>query len=851
MRHYLVLFSILFFKSFGFYGQSIFSNPITGINPNLLNPYTNGQLVDPNCTVSGIGRGSGILGKNANNRYNAIGWNTAVIDSNKYFEFVITPISGKRIDFLSFYFLGQISLYGPSHFVFRSSIDGFSTNIATLVGTGGTVSLSDPNFQNIIEPITFRIYSWGATNGNATFSINKFDFKGTTDCALPEKPRLTDIPISCSSTSFEVNWVPPFLAKNYIFDVATDPSFNNPVVGYFNLLLENVTNQIVVGITAGETYYVRLRAMNDCGLSNYSNTSIVFSPSTTFDGVSWDNDLPDSTKKVVFAGNATIVSPLNACSVKINPGVNVVVGETGGTNGTAILHLENGLEVVGTGALTFENNASLIQVNDAAVNSGKITYKRISSPMKIFDFTDWSSPVSGQTLKELSPNTLSDKYFSFWDRVWITENSDNTMLTGKGYTIRTPKEGVWGAPYPETVVFPYRQPVSFIGTPNNGIYTVAVNPNAGRYSFIGNPYPSALNADVFVSNNAGAIKGTIYIWTHNTSITQNGTNYIYSQDDYASYNAFLGAGVAAASSTVSGANDKAPTGKIAAGQGFFVISTTGTTGSIVFNNSMREHSVANNSQFFKGSSTKKSSIERHRVWLSLSNIQGAFKQILIGYATGATNGDDVLFDGSNYSKNAYIDFCSLISTKKCVIQGRALPFDKKDEVPLGYKSSIDGSFSISIDQIDGVLASQDVFLQDKTASIYYNLKKGPYTFNTLKGTFDDRFALVYVDKLDVVEPTMKDIPSIVLLDAKSKYFSIDNKEKAVMVFVKNHQINVDSFEENIESVLVFDLKGRVLYKKDNIAKKQFFATDFLPTNQILIVKTILSNAAIKTYKLFF
>jgi hypothetical protein len=111
--------------------------------------------------------------------------------------------------------------------------------------------------------------------------------------------------------------------------------------------------------------------------------------------------------------------------------------------------------------------------------------------------------------------------------------------------------------------------------------------------------------------------------------------------------------------------------------------------------------------------------------------------------------------------------------------------------------------------------------------------------------------LVYVDKLDVVEPTMKDIPSIVLLDAKSKYFSIDNKEKAVMVFVKNRQINVDSFEENIEAVLVFDLKGRVLYKKDNIAKKQFFATDFLPTNQILIVKTILSNAAIKTDKLFF
>jgi hypothetical protein len=842
MKQYLLIFFILFLKSFGFYGQSIFSNPIVGINPNLSNPYTNGQLVDPNCTVSGIGRGSGILGKNANNRYNAIGWNTAVLDSNKYFEFVISPTAGKKINFLSFYFQGQASLYGPSHFVFRSSIDGFSSNIATMVATGATISLSLPEFQNIIGPITFRIYCWGATNGNATFSINKFDFKGTTDCALPEKPHLSDIAISCSSTTFEVNWIRPFQAQAYILDVATDPSFTNPVVGYFNMLLENVTTQIVAGITAGETYYVRLRAKNDCGISNYSNTSIVYSPSTTFDGLSWNNDLPDSTKKAFFTGNATITSPLNACSVKINPGVNVVVGVPGGTNDTAILHIENELTVDPTSTLTFENNASLIQVNDAAVNTGKITYKRISAPMKNFDFTDWSTPVLGQTLKELSPNTLSDKYYSFWDRVWITETPTNVMLPGKGYTIRTPKEGVWGAPNPETVVFPYAQPVSFIGTPNNGVYNVSVNSNAGRYSFIGNPYPSALDADVFVPDNAGAIKGTIYIWTHNTSITQSGSSYVYSQDDYASYNAFLGAGVAAATSTIPGANDKAPTGKIAAGQGFFVISTTGTTGSITFNNSMRKDSVASNSQFFRGSKTKKSAIERHRVWLSLSNTQGAFKQTLIGYATGATNGDDILFDGSNYTKNYFIDFYSLISTKKCVIQGRALPFDKKDEVPLGYKSTIDGTFSISIDKIDGILASQDVFLQDKTAAVYYNLKKGPYTFTTLTGTFDDRFVLVYVDKSALVFPTK----NTVLENNK-----LGDNQKVVVISVKDGTLKINSLDGNIAKIYIYNLEGEQLYKNTNINNAEFVVSNSVPKNQIVIVVTELKTGKTQTSQVFY
>jgi len=60
----------LFFLIIG-QGQSIFTNPITGTNPNTSNPYTTGQIVDPNLTVSGIGRGTGINGNNANDRYNA------------------------------------------------------------------------------------------------------------------------------------------------------------------------------------------------------------------------------------------------------------------------------------------------------------------------------------------------------------------------------------------------------------------------------------------------------------------------------------------------------------------------------------------------------------------------------------------------------------------------------------------------------------------------------------------------------------------------------------------------------------------------------------------------------------
>src|SRR5688500_1736305 len=72
--------------------QTIWSNSIDGTNPNTANPFVTGNVTDPDVTVSGIGRGTGINGSNANNRYNASNWSTGTtLDATDYFEFTITP----------------------------------------------------------------------------------------------------------------------------------------------------------------------------------------------------------------------------------------------------------------------------------------------------------------------------------------------------------------------------------------------------------------------------------------------------------------------------------------------------------------------------------------------------------------------------------------------------------------------------------------------------------------------------------------------------------------------------------------------------------------------------------------
>ncbi len=164
------------------WGQ-IFSNPITGAHPGQSNPYTIGQTINANITVSGIGRGTGLSGANGNNSYNASDWTTSgSLDANDYFDFTLTPNSGYKINFTDFTYIGQSSAQGPTNFAFRSSVDNYATNIGTALETGTTIDLSAAAYQNVSTAITFRFYGWVAGGTSGTYSIDQFSFSGA---ALP------------------------------------------------------------------------------------------------------------------------------------------------------------------------------------------------------------------------------------------------------------------------------------------------------------------------------------------------------------------------------------------------------------------------------------------------------------------------------------------------------------------------------------------------------------------------------------------------------------------------------------------------------------------------------------------
>ncbi|MDI6032636.1 T9SS sorting signal type C domain-containing protein [Flavobacterium sp. LB2P84] len=523
--------------------------------------------------------------------------------------------------------------------------------------------------------------------------------------------------------------------------------------------------------------------------------------SSVWNGIAWSNGLPSVEKTLIFNGNYASLASVNSCSCSISTGNTVTVPD-GNTLGLVF-------DYSGSGTLVLENNAALYQSEEQVTNTGVIQLKRKTTPILKTDYTYWSSPVLNQKLIDVSPNTPSDKFYSFDASLdsWFNEISTTAMTVGKGYIIRGPESF-------SSTVTAYHE-VVFIGVPNNGLVSIPIG-TSNTSNLIGNPYPSAIDANLFINANNGILEGTIYFWTHNTAISNN----LYTSDDYAVYNSLGGVGTSASLS--SGVNNTKPDGKIASAQAFFVTGINGG-GMAKFNNNMRM--IGQNSSFFKLNATKKTKIneiERHRIWLDLYNSEGAFKQILLGYATGATDDFDNSFDGESFNGNEYLDFYSIIQDKNLVIQGRALPFEETDEIKLGYTTTIAGAFTIKIDQADELLARQNVFVEDKSNNRIVNLKNENLTFNTVVGIFNDRFVLRFTDKTLTLNELEKD-------------------KESVLVFNENQQLQVNSTKEFIDEISIYDLAGRKIYERNNINEIDFSLLNLVSNHQALLINIVLQN----------
>ena len=489
------------------------------------------------------------------------------------------------------------------------------------------------------------------------------------------------------------------------------------------------------------------------------------------------------------------------------------------------LNLDSAITVLSPGTLTLENNSSLVQTTFTGNNVGNVTVRRNTTPIVLDDFTYWSSPTNGtQTLHDFSPNTQNDKYFEY-NNDWANVNAATTVFApGIGYAIRA--EGTLIPPGMPAV----DDSLKFIGVPNNGTIdipvTVRTSDGIGE-RLIGNPYPSAIDADAFINANLlgtgtinQTITGTLYFWTHNHTLS--GNDYLAS--DYATYNLFGGVGVDSGTGNITDPNQY-----IASGQGFFI--ENDSAGNVTFDNSMRV--ISNNTNFYRQKKTKNTEEEKHRIWLKLQKGTGDLTGTLVGYGSNSTNDFDPGYDSYVYDENQAFSLYSFIGTSKMAIQSKGLPFVDTDLIPFGYSINVAGDATISIDKLDGLFSdNQNIYLEDKVLNVVHNLKEDPYIFSSEKGTFNERFELRFTDKT-----------------LASADFELN--DSSVLIAKDKNELKIKSNTEIISQIAVFDLLGRKVFEKTAINSNEFQTSGVKLTNQVVLVKVTLANGKLISKKVMY
>jgi hypothetical protein len=782
------------------YGQgNIFSNNIDGVNPNypnLADPFTNGQVVDPNISVSGIGIGPGISNAFYDNLYSAIDWNDVPFD-NQYFEFTITPDSGYEIDFDSFEFTCEKTHIWLDSFAVRSSVDGYTSNIGTPTVGSNTIDLSSASYQNISGAITFRIYAWGQASGNGAFGINDFAFKGTVAVA------------PCSAT---VIWNGIYwnstnsLTKTAIINANYDTTNGGPQVSFSACRLI-VNNGATLTISDGD--YVEIQ-----------------------------NDI------TVNSGGAIIVRPKGAV---------VQIDDTGTVLDNGSIKVE---KITAPMHAWYEYTYWSAPVSGEKIEDGLA--ESDNSRRFWFDaskFLDATKETGNDNATEDGQDDIDDN-----NNDWQYASANTIMEPGVGYATTHDEAGfigLPGQPLPFDFKYIFEGPFN-TGIITVPIYRNDEETEDNNWNLLGNPYPSAIDVDAFLAANTSidtnvvstqSLDGAIFLWSQKTapSNANNGNqNSNFDTSDYAIIN---GTGATA------GGDEVIPNRHIPSGQSFFISmsdtapSTFHTVGdpdvpenivktNVIFNNAMRVKGSTNNSQFFRAANKLSKTKNSNKLWINLTSDNGIFNQTVIGYVPGATNNyDGTFYDAPrNLSTVASAIIYTTIenSNKKFAIQGKAENSITQDEmISLGFKTSIDVAtiYTLSVAQFEGdFLNNNGIYIKDNLLNIVHELKASNYSFTSEEGEFNERFIIAFNS-----EALSTDENSI-----KNDDLSIIEQQNGDIQFKF-------SGSSEMRSIQIIDLQGRELHNLNANGNSKTYSLSNL-SRAPYIAKVTLKNGAVISKK---
>jgi len=474
---------------------------------------------------------------------------------------------------------------------------------------------------------------------------------------------------------------------------------------------------------------------------------------------------------------------------------------------TDYLSLNGTLDLVGESQLLMDTNSS---VNYGA--SGTLQRDQ-QGTSNLYNYNYWSSPVSQNGLNFSVGNVLYDgsntsnpqpiNWISSYDATgstnpislsqswiytyenfpndsyadWVYKGQNSPINVGLGFTLKG--SGV-GNPVTDY------QNYTFIGQPNNGLIELDINPN--YQALVGNPYPSAIDANQFITDNGpsgtNSIDGTLYFWEHSTT----NASHILSEYEggYATYN--ISGGLAAVTFPDEigglGSANKIPQQYIPVAQGFYVTASasavSGPGNDITFNNAQRVFAKesGSNSIFFEandGSSTRTSQTEQiSRVRLNVKSTDNSIRPLLLAFTAdnAATDNIDYGYDAPN-TDNFPNDAAYMIEDQKFVIQGVGA-FKESRKYPIGLFLSNSGNVEFSLVDLENFDSVIDVYIYDSVLKSSTKINTDDFSITLESSAYPDRFYITFEPSESLSIPEAETDIAIVnyLNDTEELYINI-------------------------------------------------------------------------------
>lgn len=373
-----------------------------------------------------------------------------------------------------------------------------------------------------------------------------------------------------------------------------------------------------------------------------------------------------------------------------------------------------------------------------------------------------------------------------------------------------------------SAAFTEQQNYVFKGKPNSG--TINRSIAANQVYLIGNPYPSALDANQFIRDNikdggnasTNIINGALYFWDHFGAQTHYLDQYI---GGYATYT-LMGGVVAVSNDPLINNNNatgtKVPKQFIPVGQGFFVqsmldsnltannpnLSSAITGGTIAIKNNQRAFSreSSSNSIFFRSASPNTTyeavTDTRMKIRFGIEMNNDIRRQLLLGADSSASSLFDLGLDAAMIDTQND-DSYWVLNNAPLIIQAIS-NFNSDQIIPLGIKMTNATEVTIGIDQLENIEDSFEIYLFDSETGMYHDLRNTDVTLALNAGAYNNRFSVRF--SASALSSDTNELNNGVVL-----YVSNDTN----MLHIENN-----TYDTQITEVYLFNILGQLINKWD-------------------------------------